>query len=187
VSDSFFVSATIELVATSMEDLTAPVMASSTELTFGQDGGVEAPVVIPSAPRVVRGKLDRFGVAMGTGRRKTSVARVRIKAGTGVILINGRSLENFFAIEKDRMIAVSPLRATEKLSEVDVNVRVHGGGTTGQSGAIVMGIARALEVMNPSLFPILKDAGFFTRDSRMVERKKYGHKKSRRGFQFSKR
>jgi small subunit ribosomal protein S9 len=174
-----------------MDDMTTPAvtpeLVSSPELTFGQEGGAEVPVVIPSAPRVMRGKMDRFGVAMGTGRRKTSIARVRIKSGSGIIRVNGRSLEEFFCIEKDRMIAMSPLRATEKLGQVDVTIRVNGGGTTGQSGAIVMGIARALEVMNPSLFPALKEAGFFTRDSRMVERKKYGHKKSRRGFQFSKR
>lgn len=145
------------------------------------------PELVPQVPRVIRGKLDRFGVAMGTGRRKTAVARVRIKSGSGVVLINGRSIDEFFCIEKDRMTALSPLRVTDKLGHVDVTIRVNGGGTTGQSGAIVMGIARALEAMNPSLFPVLKDGGFFSRDSRMVERKKYGHKKSRRGFQFSKR
>ncbi len=174
-----------------MEDMTTPEVfpeqASSPELTFGHETGVEAPVPVPAAPRVMRGKIDRFGVAMGTGRRKTSVARVRIKSGSGAIRVNGRSMEEFFCIEKDRMIALSPLRATETLGQVDVTIRVNGGGTTGQSGAIVMGIARALEVMNPSLFPVLKEAGYFTRDSRMVERKKYGHKKARRGFQFSKR
>ncbi len=160
----------------------------ATELTFGhEDAAATTPTLAPLVPRVIRGKLDRFGVAMGTGRRKTSVARVRIKAGNGLIQINGRSLEEFFCIEKDRITAVSPLRATDKLGHVDVVIRVNGGGTTGQSGAIVMGIARALEAMNPSLFPILKDGGYFTRDSRMVERKHYGHKKSRRGFQFSKR
>ncbi|MCX7394891.1 MAG: 30S ribosomal protein S9 [Planctomycetales bacterium] len=124
---------------------------------------------------------------MGTGRRKTSVARVRIQQGTGKIQINKRGLDEFFCIEKDRMTVLSPLRATEKIGMVDVTIRVNGGGTTGQAGAILMGIARALEAMNPSLFPILKEGGFMTRDSRMVERKKYGHKKSRRGFQFSKR
>ena len=136
---------------------------------------------------MIRGKIDRFGVAMGTGRRKTSVARVRIQQGTGKIQINKRGLDEFFCIEKDRMTVLSPLRATEKIGMVDVTIRVNGGGTTGQAGAILMGIARALEAMNPSLFPILKEGGFMTRDSRMVERKKYGHKKSRRGFQFSKR
>ncbi len=175
-----------------MEDTATPVATPepslATELTFGhEDAAATTPAVTPLAPRVIRGKLDRFGVAMGTGRRKTSVARVRIKAGTGQVQVNGRSMEDFFRIEKDRMVALSPLRATDKLGHVDVSIRVNGGGTTGQSGAIVMGIARALEAMNPSLFPILKEGGYFTRDSRMVERKHYGHKKSRRGFQFSKR
>ena len=176
----------------SMENTATPVSAPepslAPELTFGnEDTAATAPMQVPLAPRVIRGKLDRFGVAMGTGRRKTSVARVRIKAGNGLIQINGRNIDEFFCIEKDRMVALSPLRATDKLGHVDVSIRVNGGGTTGQSGAIVMGIARALEAMNPSLFPILKDGGYFTRDSRMVERKHYGHKKSRRGFQFSKR
>ena len=168
--------------------VTAPEPSLAPDLTFGhEDAAATTPVLAPQAPRVIRGKLDRFGVAMGTGRRKTSVARVRIKAGNGQIQINGRSIDEFFCIEKDRITALSPLRATDKLGQVDVWVRVNGGGTTGQAGAIVMGIARALEAMNPSLFPALKDGGFFTRDSRMVERKHYGHKKARRGFQFSKR
>ena len=189
---TFIASETIGLVANLMEDTTTPVPtpepSMGSELTFGNEGtDATAQVVTPLAPRVIRGKLDRFGVAMGTGRRKTSVARVRIKPGSGLIQINGRSLDEFFCIEKDRITAVSPLRATDKLSQVDVSIRVNGGGTTGQAGAIVMGIARALEVMNPSLFPVLKDGGYFTRDSRMVERKHYGHKKARRGFQFSKR
>ena len=175
-----------------MEDTATPVSAPeptmAPELTFGHEETAAAtPALVPQAPRVIRGKLDRFGVAMGTGRRKTAVARVRIKSGSGVVQINGRSIDEFFCIEKDRMVALSPLRVTDKLGQVDVSIRVNGGGTTGQAGAIVMGIARALEAMNPSLFPALKDGGFFTRDSRMVERKHYGHKKARRGFQFSKR
>ncbi|MBM4074401.1 MAG: 30S ribosomal protein S9 [Planctomycetes bacterium] len=162
--------------------------ASSSELTFAAaPTETSDPVIAPQAPRVVRGKLDRFGVAMGTGRRKTSVARVRIKSGSGAISINGRSLDSFFCIEKDRLAILNPLKATEKFGHVDVTIRVTGGGTTGQAGAIVMGIARALEAFNPNLFPVLKEGGFLSRDSRMVERKKYGHKKSRRGFQFSKR
>ena len=167
-----------------MDDLEVP---DTVDLIFSQDETVSVPVVIQHAPRVIRGKIDRFGVAMGTGRRKTSVARVRIQQGTGKIQINKRGLDEFFCIEKDRMTVLSPLRATEKIGMVDVTIRGNGGGTTGQAGAILMGIARALEAMNPSLFPILKEGGFMTRDSRMVERKKYGHKKSRRGFQFSKR
>lgn len=170
------------------EDVTKSEVTSATELTFGQSGAEAATgSVAPSQPRIIRGKLDRFGVAMGTGRRKTAVARVRIKNGSGVFTVNGRPVEEFFRIEKDRANVLSPLRAADKLGQVDVAVRVSGGGTTGQSGAVVLGIARALEALNPSLFPVLKEGGYFSRDSRMVERKHYGHKKSRRGFQFSKR
>ncbi|MFO1041987.1 MAG: 30S ribosomal protein S9 [Planctomycetaceae bacterium] len=124
---------------------------------------------------------------MGTGRRKTAVARVRLKAGNGAFTINGRPMEEFFCIERDRMLIQAPLRSTEKLGQLDVWVRVNGGGTTGQAGAIVLGIARALEAINPGLHAVLADGGYLTRDSRMVERKKYGHKKARRSFQFSKR
>ena len=124
---------------------------------------------------------------LGTGRRKTSVARVRLKAGNGATSINGRSLDEYFKNIRDLQMIEAPLRATEKLGQVDLWVRVNGGGTTGQTGAIVMGIARALEAMNPSLHALLSENGFLTRDSRMVERKKYGFKKARRSPQFSKR
>jgi small subunit ribosomal protein S9 len=168
-----------------MEEMTAP--AVSEELTFGQEGTAPAVVTEPQAPVIRRGKLDRFGVAMGTGRRKTSVARVRLKAGQGDFTVNGRPMDEFFCIDRDRALVVAPLNAVGKIGQVDVWVRVNGGGTTGQAGAIVLGIARALEAFNPTLHGALADAGFLTRDSRMVERKKYGHKKSRRSFQFSKR
>lgn len=161
---------------------------TSGELTFS--GETTAPVAVaePQAPVIRRGKLDRFGVAMGTGRRKTAVARVRLKAaGTGKFVINGRQMEEFFCTERDRILVQAPLKAAEKLGQIDVWVRVNGGGTTGQVGAIVLGIARALEAINPNLHGVLADGGYLTRDSRMVERKKYGHKKSRRSFQFSKR
>lgn len=136
---------------------------------------------------VIRGKIDKFGVAMGTGRRKTAVARVRISDGDGKLTINGRELEEYFSTERDRQDILSPLKATESLGNVDVWVRVDGGGTTGQAGAIVLGIARALQAKNPTLHHILSSGGYLTRDSRMVERKKYGFRKARRSFQFSKR
>jgi small subunit ribosomal protein S9 len=146
--------------------------------------------VAEAAPEAVfrpRGRLDRFGVAMGTGRRKTAVARVRIQSGSGKFTVNERPMEEFFCIERDRKLVCAPLEMSDKLGKVDVWVRVTGGGTTGQAGAIVLGIARALETINPSLHAALGDHGFLTRDSRMVERKKYGFKKARRSFQFSKR
>ena len=165
-----------------MDDTTA----ESTELNFS---ATPEPVVVAPEPQVIKihGKLDRNGVAIGTGRRKTSVARVRLKAGNGATWINGRKLEEYFNNIRDLQMIEAPLRATEKLGQVDLWVRVSGGGTTGQTGAIVMGIARALEAMNPGLHPLLSENGFLTRDSRMVERKKYGFKKARRSPQFSKR
>lgn len=136
---------------------------------------------------VLRGKIDRFGVAMGTGRRKTSVARVRIKDGTGKITINGRDISEYFAVERDRAMVLAPVRLLNKEGQVDVMVRVNGGGTTGQTGAIVLGIGRALQGKYPESHQELSSAGYLTRDSRMVERKKYGLRKARRSFQFSKR
>lgn len=168
-----------------MDDLTVP--AASSELTFGQEPAMVPQAVTAPVPVVLRGKLDRFGVAMATGRRKTAIARVRMKPGTGVISINGRTLEEFFTNERDRLMVLAPLKATEQLGAVDVWARVNGGGTTGQTGAMVMGIARALETLNVSHHSLLSENGFLTRDSRMVERKHYGRKKARRAFQFSKR
>lgn len=160
---------------------------AASELTFsGADQPLAADAPAP-APVIQRGKLDRFGVAMGTGRRKTAVARVRLRPGNGKFEVNGRQMGEFFCIERDRLTVEAPLRATDKLGQVDVWVRVHGGGTTGQAGAIVLGIARALEALNPTLHATLSEGSFLTRDSRMVERKKYGFKKARRSFQFSKR
>jgi small subunit ribosomal protein S9 len=157
------------------------------ELTFSQEATAPVTPVEPSAPVIRRGKLDRFGVAMGTGRRKTAVARVRLKAGNGDFVVNGRPFTEFFCIERDQILVQAPLKAADKLGQLDIWVRVNGGGTTGQAGAIVLGIARALEAINPNLHAALAEGGYLTRDSRMVERKKYGHKKSRRSFQFSKR
>lgn len=159
---------------------------TSSELNFTAAPEV---AVAPVEPKVVKlhGKLDKNGVAIGTGRRKTSVARVRLKAGTGVTSINGRTLEDYFRNIRDLQMIEAPLKATEKLGQVDLWVRVSGGGTTGQTGAVVMGIARALEAMNPTLHALLSENGFLTRDSRMVERKKFGFKKARRSPQFSKR
>ena len=124
---------------------------------------------------------------LGTGRRKTSVARVRIMAGKGNFTVNGRDIEDYFGYETLKMIARSPLTLTETLGKYDVFVNVHGGGYTGQAGAIRHGIARALVKADEELKPALKKAGFLTRDPRMKERKKYGLKKARRAPQFSKR
>ena len=133
-------------------------------------------------------KKDRItGDALGTGRRKTAVARVRVRPGTGQITINERSLEDFFATDQDRYSVTQVLDAVGQRGWVDVSIRVSGGGTTGQAGACRMGIARALISYDTELFPTLRGQGFLTRDSRMKERKKYGLHGARRGVQFSKR
>ena len=124
---------------------------------------------------------------MGTGRRKKSVARVRLVPGNGNVLVNNRELENYFGLETLRMIVNQPLVLTGTKDRFDVLVNVHGGGFTGQAGAIRHGITRALIKADENLKSELKAAGFVTRDSRMKERKKYGLKKARKASQFSKR
>ncbi len=123
----------------------------------------------------------------GVGRRKTAVARVRIAPGTGKIEINGRTLNDFFTNERDRKSIFGPLEVTNTGGKMDVLVNANGGGPTGQTGAIVMGLGRALTKYDQSLEAALRDGGFLTRDSRMKERKKYGQRGARRRFQFSKR
>ncbi|QQK07288.1 30S ribosomal protein S9 [Miniphocaeibacter halophilus] len=124
---------------------------------------------------------------LGTGRRKTSVARVRLVPGNGQFIINKRPIDEYFDFDTLRVIAREPLVLTENLGGYDVFVNVKGGGYTGQAGAIRHGIARALLEVDPELRPTLKRAGFLTRDPRKVERKKYGLKKARKSPQFSKR
>ncbi len=160
--------------------------ASMPELEIGSAGSADTEMSVDFVP-IYRGKVDRFGVAMGTGRRKSSVARVRIKEGSGKITVNGRDLNEYFCIERDREFIKAPLRLLDCEGSVDVVVRVNGGGTTGQTGAIVLGIGRALQGLRPESHHELSAAGYLTRDSRMVERKKYGYRKARRSFQFSKR
>lgn len=123
----------------------------------------------------------------GTGRRKTAVARVRIRPGSGKIIINRRLLEEFFVREQEREEATRPLRVTEKSSTYDIFVNVRGGGIHGQAGAVSLGIARALAKAERGLEPRLREAGLLTRDPREKERKKYGRRKARASFQFSKR
>ena len=125
--------------------------------------------------------------SISTGRRKESVARVRIAPGEGNIVINGRPLEQYFGRETSKMVLVEPLKLVEQLGKVDVFVKASGGGLSGQAGAIRHGLTRALIEMNPDFRPILKKAGFVTRDARAVERKKYGRPGARKRFQFSKR
>jgi len=124
---------------------------------------------------------------LGTGRRKTSVARVRLLPGSGKITINNKDIEDYFGIETLKVIAKQPLTLTESLDKFDVMVNVKGGGFTGQAGAIRHGISRALLKADENLKSDLKKAGYLTRDPRMTERKKYGLKKARKSSQFSKR
>ena len=124
----------------------------------------------------------------GTGRRKSSIARVRVyENGTGAITINGRNIDEYFGLETLKLVVRQPLATTELLDKVDTVVSVTGGGVSGQAGAIRHGISRALVTLNPEYRPALKAAGFMTRDPRMKERKKYGLKAARRAPQFSKR
>tara|TARA_R110002111_G_scaffold107056_2_gene165521 strand:+ start:105659 stop:106258 length:600 start_codon:yes stop_codon:yes gene_type:complete len=182
----------IEGETATSEEATASSMTTASgvpELTLGSnlatDESEEDDILKPEP--VIRGKLDKHGVAMGTGRRKTAVARVRIRPGAGKLTINGLALEEYLRVERDRQMVEAPLKATETFGKVDVWVRVNGGGTTGQTGAIVLGIARALEAYNNQFHETLSAGRFLTRDSRMVERKKFGFKKARKSFQFSKR
>ena len=124
---------------------------------------------------------------LGTGRRKKSVARVRLLPGTGNITINKRDIDDYFGLETLKMIVRAPLVLTDTLGKYDVRVNVYGGGTTGQAGEIRHGISRAMLVAQPELRGVLKKAGYLTRDPRMKERKKYGLKAARRAPQFSKR
>lgn len=132
-------------------------------------------------------KLDKQGRAYGTGRRKDATARVWVKRGSGKITVNGKSLETYFARPVLRMIINQPFIELQSENKFDVLVTVTGGGLSGQAGAVRHGISRALDNYDPSFRSVLRKAGFMTRDSRVVERKKYGKAKARRSFQFSKR
>ena len=140
----------------------------------------------PEAPKYVQ-KLDKQGRAYATGKRKNAVARVWIKPGKGKITINGRDQEIYFARPVLRMMIAQPLQIADRLGQFDVDVTVEGSGLSGQAGAVRHGISKALTYYEPDLRGALKRGGFLTRDSRVVERKKYGRAKARRSFQFSKR
>ncbi|MBS7546097.1 MULTISPECIES: 30S ribosomal protein S9 [Ancylobacter] len=140
----------------------------------------------PEAPKHVQ-KLDKFGRAYATGKRKDAVARVWVRPGTGKIVVNDRELEVYFARPVLRLIIQQPFTAAARTGQYDVVCTVSGGGLSGQAGALRHGISRALTYYEPELRGPLKKGGFLTRDSRVVERKKYGRAKARRSFQFSKR
>lgn len=177
--------------STTSEDTSPP----TSESTASQD----TPPPTPEAPEqppepftfVARDDEKKRSVVnpfvWGTGRRKASVARVRIRPGDGKFLINKREVDKFFSLDKDRASARKPLNVTDTLTSVDVFVNVGGGGTTGQAGAVLLGLARALAKANPTCEPKLREHKLLHRDPRRVERKKYGQRGARRRFQFSKR
>ncbi|MVZ98560.1 30S ribosomal protein S9 [Sphingorhabdus sp. IMCC26285] len=147
--------------------------------------GVEAPVQIAAIIR--EQEIDAQGRAYATGRRKDAVARVWLKPGTGKIVVNGRDQEVYFARPSLRLVINQPFGVTERTGQYDVIATVKGGGLSGQAGAVKHGIAQALSKYEPLLRSAVKAEGFLTRDSRTVERKKYGKAKARKSFQFSKR
>ncbi len=147
---------------------------------------LQGSVVAPEAPKHVQ-KLDKLGRAYATGKRKDAIARVWIKPGTGKVTVNGRELAVYFARPVLRMILNQPLQIADRVDQYDIMVSVVGGGLSGQAGAVRHGLSKALTHYEPELRGVLKKEGFLTRDSRIVERKKYGKAKARRSFQFSKR
>lgn len=156
------------------------------ELNSLEELGTVAEPVQPEAPAYVQ-KLDAQGRAYATGKRKDAVARVWIKPGSGKIQINGREFVTYFARPVLQMILQQPIIAANRAGQYDVVATVAGGGLSGQAGAVRHGISKALTNFEPELRGVLKKGGFLTRDSRVVERKKYGKAKARRSFQFSKR
>ncbi|MBI5120205.1 MAG: 30S ribosomal protein S9 [Rhodospirillales bacterium] len=142
---------------------------------------------VAAAKPVYEQKLDKQGRAYATGKRKNAVARVWIKPGSGKILVNDRAVEVYFARPVLRMLLNQPFLVTNRVNQYDVVCTVVGGGLSGQAGAVRHGISKALTGFEPALRPALKSGGFLTRDSRVVERKKFGRAKARRSYQFSKR
>ncbi len=157
----------------------AETLSSLQDLKTTPQAAVEAPVHVQ--------KIDKLGRAYATGKRKNAVARVWIKPGSGKITVNGRAFEVYFARPVLRMILQQPLGVAKRVGQYDLTVTVAGGGLSGQAGAVRHGLAKALTHYEPELRPVLKHEGFLTRNSRVVERKKYGKRKARRSFQFSKR
>jgi small subunit ribosomal protein S9 len=163
-------------------------MAEATTLAnLGQAMGLATNAAAAAPAKPAEPKLDKQGRAYATGRRKDAISRVWIKRGKGKITVNGKPIETYFARPVLRMLVQQPLVLTARATELDIDCTVAGGGLSGQAGAVRHGLSRALTYFEPGLRGALKKAGFLTRDSRAVERKKYGRAKARRRFQFSKR
>lgn len=164
----------------SLEDLKAVMEGTATSAATG-DAAVVDPATLPEP------KIDALGRAYATGKRKNSIARVWIKPGSGKIVVNGRDQAVYFARPVLRLILRQPFEVSGRVDQYDVFATVKGGGLSGQAGAVKHGVSKALTYYEPALRGPLKAAGFITRDSRVVERKKYGRAKARKSFQFSKR
>jgi small subunit ribosomal protein S9 len=154
---------------------------------LGAATGTPPAAVVASAGPVHVQKLDKLGRAYATGKRKNAIARVWIKPGRGKITVNDKDYDKYFARPVLQMLLQQPLKIVNRATQYDIRVTVAGGGLSGQAGAVRHGISKALTYFEPELRPPLKKGGFLTRDSRIVERKKYGRMKARRSFQFSKR
>ena len=166
-------------------ETTATEAAPAAEAT--PDEPAPAPINLqPEAP-LREQQLDKYGRAYATGRRKDAIARVWLKPGSGKIVVNGRDQETYFARPTLRLVINQPFGITDRIGQYDVIATVKGGGLSGQAGAVLHGIAQALSRFEPVLRTTVKREGFLTRDSRVVERKKYGKAKARKSFQFSKR
>ena len=176
---------TLENLKEAMESAAeAPAAAAAAPVT--EDAAVVAET--PSTEAIVREpKIDEHGRSYATGKRKDAVARVWIKPGPGKIVVNGREVNTYFARPVLQMLVQQPFDVAERGGQYDVFCTVKGGGLSGQAGAVKHGISKALTLYEPALRGVLKKEGFLTRDSRVVERKKYGKRKARRSFQFSKR
>ena len=177
-----------DLAQIAAEAAAAPVAAAPVAADAPAADVVEAPVAPPVSTMPLRQQeIDGLGRAYATGRRKDAVARVWVKPGTGKITVNGRDQEVYFARPTLRLVINQPFGVTEREGQYDVIATVKGGGLSGQAGAVKHGIAQALSKYEPALRSAVKAEGFLTRDSRVVERKKYGKAKARKSFQFSKR
>ncbi len=154
---------------------------------LGEAAGVTASAPEAAAAEMPEPRRDAQGRSYATGKRKDAVARVWVKPGSGRITVNGRDLEQYFVRPVLRMMINQPFEAADRKDQLDVVCTVAGGGLSGQAGAVRHGISKALTLFEPELRPVLKNGGFLVRDSRVVERKKYGKRKARRSYQFSKR
>jgi small subunit ribosomal protein S9 len=170
-----------------LKDLTENTAPAAAEDGASEASSAASDTVAPVEAEVVAPKIDHLGRSYATGKRKNAVARVWIKPGSGKFTVNGKDGDEYFARPVLRMLIRQPFSSAERTNQYDVVCTVKGGGLSGQAGAVRHGISRAVVFYEPGLRAVLKKGGFLTRDSRVVERKKYGRAKARRSFQFSKR